>query len=184
MGRDQIAIGNNRETPEWFLECVRYVNIIRLDPCTTRANPTRADYIRTIDCEPDGLETDWRHPGKRGLVFVNPPYGRGLMDGWARKICHEAGRGNEIIALVRGDTSTEWAHILFKECTFCCFPKRIRFKGATGSPNFHNLVFYFGPNLDVFRVAFGRVGPIVRGALTPKSWTSNVNTGAVDETGH
>ena len=149
---------NTWATPEWLLDCVRNVGPLVLDPCTTQENPTGAKYIRTEQCAPDGLETEWAD--FKGLVYVNPPYGRGHMRPWTHKILIEAHNGVEIIALTRGDTSTGWASFLLTEADLVCFPPRIKFKGATGSPPFANLIFYFGRNRDLFYDAFIRVGPI------------------------
>lgn len=149
---------NTWATPDWLLDCVRNVGPIVLDPCTDGTNPTKAEHIRTEQCDPDGLATDWAD--FKGLVYVNPPYGRGHMVPWTHKILIEAHRGVEIIALTRGDTSTGWASFLLTEADRICFPPRIKFKGATGSPNFASLIFYFGPNTTAFRHAFFNVGPI------------------------
>lgn len=161
-----IHTGNDWQTPDWFLDLVREVAPIRLDPCTGCENPTGAEYIRTINCDPDGLATNWSElapGGASGLVFVNPPYGRGHMGAWAQKVCWEALRGCEVIALVRGDTSTQWAHQMLRQCDAVCFPPRIKFKGATGSPNFANTVLYFGEHPSRFSAAFEHLGPV----LTP-----------------
>lgn len=156
---------NDWQTPEWFLDRVRKVAPIGLDPCTTPDNPTRA--LRFIAPPDDGLCVSWfdRLKYKDELVFVNPPYGRGHMGPWSQKIIEEASRGVVILALVRGDTSTTWAHELLRWATEVCFPKRIRFKGATGSPNFANMVLWYDhanlwPMHRVFEEVFADLGPI------------------------
>jgi hypothetical protein len=83
------------------------------------------------------------------------------MDPWAAKIISEAAKGAEIIALVRCDPSTRWARELIKASTLICYPPRIKFKGATGSPNFSNSVHYIGPRPQTFIRAFRDLGPIV-----------------------
>ena len=153
--------GNDWQTPDSILYRVRRVDDITFDPCTITSNPCGATKFTTPECDPDGLLTDWWEVADGGLVFANIPYGRGLATAWAGKIVHEALQGTEIIALTRGDLSTRWAHMMTASAQRICFPPRIRFKGATGSPNFSNAVFYFGPRPQTFRRAFETLGPIV-----------------------
>lgn len=74
------------QTPEYFLDLVRAVDTIALDPCApAEGNPTGAiEVIRQYlneDCEPScGLSTSWKGLTSRigsggGQAFVNPPYG-------------------------------------------------------------------------------------------------------------
>ena len=69
------------QTPDDLLATVEafgsYVGAkgISLDPATVKENPTRAQKIRTPECEPDGLKTDWSYAmGEEGLTYCNPPY--------------------------------------------------------------------------------------------------------------
>ena len=153
--------GNDWQTPDPILDRVRRVGPIGLDPCTVAENPTGARAIITKDDVPDGLEANWFGRAKGELVFANIPYGRGVVAEWAAKIVEEASRGVEIIALTRGDMSTRWARQMAIAARLVCFPPRIRFKGANGSPNFSNTVFYYGPRPETFRRAFEDLGPIV-----------------------
>lgn len=151
---------NSWMTPEWLLDLVRRVGPIDLDPCTTTDNPTDARRFFTI--EEDGLTKGWSgYASIDGLTYVNPPYGRGLMSLWVSKILEEAfGHGVEIIALTRGDTSTAWGRSLLYEAHAVCFPPRIKFRGATGSPNFANTIYYFGMREQRFANVFRDLGPI------------------------
>jgi hypothetical protein len=150
--------GNEWQTPEWLLDLVRQHDDIAHDPCTNDTNPAGARTFVTATDEPCGLFSDWPDDG---LIYANPPWGRGCMDPWAAKIIAEAERGCEIIALTRGDMSTKWARQMAIAARLVCFPPRIRFRGATGSPNFSNTIFYFGPRPRTFTRAFVDLGPIV-----------------------
>jgi len=159
--------GNFWQTPELVLEHVRAVDEIALDPCTNSTNPTRAKRIITPEQDPHGLLADWWVIADGGLAYCNPPYGRGHAHAWAAKIVHEAELGCEIIALTRGDLSTRWARMMLDAARAVCFPPRIKFKGATGSPNFSNAIFYFGTRPITFDWAFSDLGPVVQ--PTPRS---------------
>lgn len=95
--RDPLAALNSSErmdwrTPLWFLDLVRQVGPIVLDPATTRHNPTGAqtfyapDGVPLADLFPATRGTSgWQGPcglaggwTPSGLVFVNPPYGAHL----------------------------------------------------------------------------------------------------------
>ena len=155
--------GNFWQTPEWFLACVRSVDKISLDPCTVPSNPVGARAFRTPDDAPDGLATDWSAASRGGLVYANIPFGRGEVARWVDKVIAEVDRGVELVLLTRGDTSTSWARRLIHEGRpeLVCLPRRIRFRGAAGSPNFANLVFYFGRRPEAFARAFADVGPML-----------------------
>jgi hypothetical protein len=163
-----VITGDNWQTPEWIFDLVREVGPIGLDPCTNDANPANADRFLTPDSLPDGLIADWLELSADQIVWCNPPYGRSIIGSWIGKILVEVGRGCEVIALTRGDTSTEWARAMFAKARLVCFPPRIRFRGATGSPNFWNLLFYFGPRPETFRRVFANVGPIVSPITSPR----------------
>lgn len=122
------------QTPDYFLDLVRAVAPIALDPCApVDGNPTGAAVtIRQgpVSC---GLRADWRAitTGRDGLAFVNPPYGAhlggdidpdyrimrkpkgeiGRGRGWARKIIAET--GIDRLVLVPARTDAEWWAELF-----------------------------------------------------------------------
>ena len=133
-------------TPDSILELVRSVAPIVLDPCTTKDNPTGAQYIRTPDCSPDGLETAWHE--FNGLVFVNPPYGRRKgqrCKEWVEKAINEYYQGAEIIMLLPARTDTQWFQRLFQ----CSIPilwirGRLRFKGQANGAPFPSALIYMG----------------------------------------
>jgi hypothetical protein len=129
------------QTPGYFLDLVRAVGRIGLDPCgPATGNPTGADYkivqIPGLGC---GLRAPWY---SRDLTFVNPPYGPHLSGdvdpdfkimrrpkkvaepvhigtgiGWARKIIQE--RNTTRIALVPARPDAEWWDDMLKACDEC-----------------------------------------------------------------
>lgn len=143
------------ETPDSFLALVRTVGPIGVDPCTTAANPVGASWFFTP--EHDGLKQDWRGDG---LVYVNPPYGRALID-WARKMRDESERGAEIIALVPARTDTRWFQQYVAQADLLCFWRgRLTFKGAPAPAPFPSLVAYWGRKLELFTTVFQAHGLI------------------------
>jgi len=156
-----MTSGNHWQSPDPILNRVRRVDVVALDPCTVAANPTGADAIITAEDDPCGLFADWAAVANGGLVYCNPPFGRGVAAEFAAKIVVEAAYGCEVIALTRGDMSTAWSRRMALAATLICFPPRIRFRDATGSPPFANTLFYYGPRPQTFRRAFETLGPLV-----------------------
>ncbi len=168
-------------TPPEFLELVRKVGPIALDPCTSDENPCEAQRICTGRADGlDGLAADWRalsYEG-RGLAYVNPPYGNALPY-WSSKISDEGMRGCEVISLTPARTDTGWFRKLTTADQMCFWKGRIKFfslnpltgkweRGAWNKkkqiwcPNqpaaFPSLVSYWGPHPDRFREVFGPFG--------------------------
>lgn len=158
------------QTPDSFLELVRQVGPIALDPCTSPENPVGAEFF----CSPvtvqddqgrpvvapysDGLQRRWADFTPWGLAFCNPPYGRSL-GAWAAKITSEAQAGCEIIALVPSRTDTKWFHLMTDHMTSLLLWKgRLTFKGAPAPAPFPSAVFYFGKNWARFYEVFGPYG--------------------------
>ena len=152
------------ETPDGLLDVIRRYRPIRLDPCTTEQNPTKA--IEFFTPGDDGLTQDW-DMGSGGLIYVNPPYGRQLSK-WVGKVVSESLRrpvtgrryGTEIIMLIpaRPDTAN-WQHGVFESSDAVCFIKgRLQFRGAENSAPFPSALVYFGDREKDFVSHFSCLG--------------------------
>lgn len=89
----------------------------------------------------DGLTREWG-----SSVFMNPPYSRGQMKLWCRKAYQESLKGNLVVGLLRGDTSTAWFHdwVLGKaELRF--IRGRIKFGGSKNAPPFPSIIAIWRP---------------------------------------
>lgn len=103
------------QTPDWLMSHFKG----HFDPCPS--NPTF-----------DGLKVDWKSP-----TYCNPPYSN--PEPWIRKAIEEAKKGVDVVMLLRADPSTRWYRLLMEadvNVYIAFFNRRIRFKGANGSPNF------------------------------------------------
>lgn len=72
-----------------------------LDPCAAPHN-TKCEQFFTR--EDDGLARPWP-----GIVFMNPPYGRGIGD-WIEKAHNEAREGSIVVCLIPARTDTAYWH--------------------------------------------------------------------------
>lgn len=163
QARDHLAplmssANPNWETPDSFLDVVRKMGPIMLDPCTTLANPVGASMFHTPD--DDGLIRDWYRHGIVGLNFVNPPYGRGL-GAWSAKMRDEAKRGAEIVGLLPARTDTKWWQAVTTADAVCFWRGRLKFKGAPSAAPFPSAVPYWGPRAAEFRRVFAPHGWVV-----------------------
>jgi transcriptional regulator with XRE-family HTH domain len=101
------SIGQSWETPADLLSALYKVfGGFDLDPCSPRKTkpPVRAKVHFTA--EDDGLSLPWR-----GVVFLNPPYGR-TLGRWIAKARHEVESGNAktAVALIPARTDTTYWH--------------------------------------------------------------------------
>jgi phage N-6-adenine-methyltransferase len=95
----------------------------------------------------DGLSRPW---GK--AVFMNPPYS--IVGPWCKKAYEESQRGNTVVGLLKGDTSTAWFHeyVLGKaEVRF--IRGRVGFinprSGRMGRPPFPSIIVIWRPPLGI-----------------------------------
>lgn len=97
------------DTPKELLQQLyKVVGTFDLDPCSPTNNrrnaPVRARTYFTM--EDNGLALSWF-----GTVFINPPYGRAIVN-WIAKARDEVNNGNAkmVISLVPARTDTKWWH--------------------------------------------------------------------------
>lgn len=151
----------NHLSPDVILEAVRDIGPIGLDPCTTGDNPTGARYIRTEDCDPNGLETAWHEFG--GIVYVNPPYGRHRGKRcleWVEKAIEESDKGAKVIMLLPARTDTSWFQRLFAY-QLCFIRGRLTFKGQINGAPFPSALVNMGVTPRRFIAACEGLGAIV-----------------------
>lgn len=146
----------NWETPENVRSPIWKLGKIYLDPATTRSNPMDATCIRTPDCDPDGLETNWNEFS--GLTFVNPPY-RKL---WYSKLTLELIRrrpASEVIALLPAKPGTSWFQRIVAHADAAIFIHgRLTFEGAADPAPFESAIVYAGDSSKRFHRALGHLG--------------------------
>lgn len=175
----------NFVTPDWFMEKVRRVGPIALDPCATdgKHDTVKAKVSLREGGRPDYFGADWKRLAKGGLVFVNPEYSD--MNPWMEKLVHEACRGVEVLGLLPSRTGPEWWHhyIVPTFTAMVLWDGRIRFfdpktgkptryrdkrtrKMREGSGKFDNAVVYWGQRQGLFLREFGFDGQVVLPAPT------------------
>jgi hypothetical protein len=156
-------------TPTPIIELVRDVlGCIDLDPASCEEANKVVQATRYYSLEDNGLLLPWY-----GKIFLNPPYARGVIASFVRKLITEYACGNvqEAILLVRLCSDTAWYQELLAYPV--CFMKgRIKFytpytsyQGRaftknTYDNNFGSSFTYVGQNLARFVEVFSKHGVI------------------------
>jgi DNA-binding XRE family transcriptional regulator len=114
-----------------------------LDPCSPttdrRKAPVKAAMHYTI--ADDGLSLPWH-----GMVFMNPPYGRGI-GAWTRKARTEVACGNAeaVLGLLPARLDTTWWHTdLVGHADIMPLRGRLKFGGATAPAPFASALVVWG----------------------------------------
>jgi site-specific DNA-methyltransferase (adenine-specific) len=127
-------------TPDEWFEYLDLEFDFTLDPCCEHETAKCAKHYTKIE---DGLLQSWQDE----RVFMNPPYGREIVQ-WMRKAYEEArDNGALVVCFVPARVDTEWWH-RFAVKGEVRFPKgRVTFAGATAPAPFPIAVVIFRPRL-------------------------------------
>ena len=108
------------ETPAELYDPLNAEFQFTLDVAADASNSKCSEFIGV---NADGLLTPWR-----GVVWCNPPYGRGL-GAWAKKAARETFQGITSVLLIPARTNTAWFH------KYCLSYGEVRF--IKGRPKFN-----------------------------------------------
>lgn len=162
----------NRDSDAWFTPSI-YTEMARevmgeidLDPFSSAAANKHVRAKRYFDPAADAFQQTW-FPDQ-GRVFMNPPYGRQLIDAavdiflanWSSESVSQA------IVLVNNATETRWFQSLLRTSAGLCFPdRRIAFENDDGKHVSGNTrgqaFFYFGHKVQRFKDVFARIGVVL-----------------------
>lgn len=155
-------------TPSFYTELAREVmGGIDLDPFSSEEANKFVKATRYFDTTSNAFKQQWFE--SNGTVFMNPPYGRTLInpsinifiDNWLNDSISQA------VVLVNNATETKWFQLLLRNAAAICLAsKRISFTAIDGksvSGNTRGQVFlYFGPNVNRFKTKFKDVGVVLK----------------------
>jgi len=154
-------------TPTVYTEMAREVmGEIDLGPFSSVTAIRRIRAKRFFDTMEDAHRQSWFQD--QGRVFMNPPYGRKLVDAAVDLfLAHWAGECvSQGVVLVNNATETRWFQSLLRGSDAVCFPdRRIAFENDDGKHVSGNTrgqaFFYFGHRESRFREVYSRIGVVL-----------------------
>lgn len=132
---------DNWSTPPHVIESlIKEFGKIDLDPASSKDNAVAGRFYTK---ETNGLEQMWIGD----LVYVNPPYGRGLID-WVKKALEEfeAKRAQKIVMLLPSRTCTRWFHLLYErdDVEIRFFKGRLKYGDGSSPAPFPSILVIIG----------------------------------------
>ena len=126
------------ETPQALFDKLNGEFRFNLDLAASRKNTKCRKFYTKRD---NGLAQSWA--GKR--VFLNPPYGRGIIEPWVRKAATD--RTEVCVCLIHARTDTKWFQdwVLPSAHEIRFVKGRVKFVGAPSSCPFPSVVVVFRP---------------------------------------
>lgn len=106
-------------SPRWLVGPGSALGVFDLDPCCPSRNHHTAEKCLSLKEGDDGLAADW---DARACVWLNPPYGKDVIDPWMTKMGLHASRGGSgiVFIFVRMETkymqealSSPWVSAVF-----------------------------------------------------------------------
>lgn len=158
-------------TPAEYVEAARAaMGRIDLDPFSDAEANRVVQATRIFTEQDNALTTDWAADCPQGCqrLWLNPPFGRDVIDKVVDKFTGEfkAGHFSEAIVLTNNATETQWFHELLAVASAICLPsKRIKFWNADGKAVSSNTrgqtFFYVGDDTGSFRAQFSQFGVVL-----------------------
>lgn len=144
MSKQQLfGLAENRTdiwaTPQHLFNKLNAVFNFTLDVCALPENAKCRDFYTP---ELDGLKQEWT-----GTCWMNPPYGREIID-WVAKAAETAKQGHTVVALVPVRTDARWFqdYCLGREIHY--IRGRLKFGNATSNAPFGCCVVVYRPSLN------------------------------------
>ncbi|MBP3406743.1 MAG: adenine methyltransferase [Kiritimatiellae bacterium] len=122
-------------TPQDFFDNLNAEFKFETDVC---ALPENAKCAHFFTPEQNGLDQEWR-----GVCWMNPPYGRDIVN-WVRKAYESAQKwGTTVVCLVPARTDTAWWHDYCMKGEYRFVRGRLKFGGCKNSAPFPSAVVIF-----------------------------------------
>lgn len=134
INQGMMSTGNTEhETPQDFYDMMDAEFHFDLDVCATDDN-AKCDYY--FDKEVNGLLQEWYD-----VCWMNPPYGRGVID-WVSKAYFEARDGNAtVVALLPARTDTKWFHTyIYGKAEIRFLRGRLKFSDSVNAAPFPSMI--------------------------------------------
>ncbi|MHB9293729.1 hypothetical protein Holit_02859 [Hollandina sp. SP2] len=119
-------------TPQWLFDTLNNQYHFCLDVCAVEEN---AKCERFFSPEEDGLKQQWE-----GVCWMNPPYGRGIIQ-WVKKAYESSLEGAVVVALLPARTDTAWFwEYVYHKARIEFIRGRLKFGDSTGAAPFPSMI--------------------------------------------
>jgi len=170
IGRQPGKAKPDRDSDDWhtpsrYIEAARKVlGRIDVDPFSSATANLTVKAARFLTKADDAMHPRPWTPGP-ATAWLNPPYGRGVIDAAIDRFLVELPRLTAAIVLVNNSTETQWCQALQARCQAFCLPAhRISFVSPDSKRKSGNtrgqVFFYFGDDPDRFAAVFRFFGMV------------------------
>jgi phage N-6-adenine-methyltransferase len=173
VGRQPGLTADPRDSDAWFTpahfieKARRSMGVIDLDPFSSEEANRVVQAKRIFTKEDSAFGRRWSELGKV-TVFMNPPYGRGLVNKAVDQFlaCYYDGQVSKAVVLVNNATETAWFQSLAEACdALCLVGKRISFyntdgKAVSGNTRGQVFLYYDVRGVEAFKQEFSSVGRV------------------------
>jgi phage N-6-adenine-methyltransferase len=128
------------ETPQWLFERFDAIFHFQLDAAASANNAECGRYF-------DEINSAFHQPWTPEPVWLNPPYGAGVIDRFVRRAQYESERnGATVVCLIPARTATKWLAVIWQHARVIVFLRgRLKFVGADSSAPFPSALAIFSP---------------------------------------
>ena len=116
-------------TPQWLFDALNVEFGFTVDAAAAKGNSKCKRYWSAED---DGLSKDWTDE----VVWVNPPYGKGITTKWVAKAYHESKRGATVVMVVPVRADAKWWHDYAMKAEVRLFRNRLNFDNDHGAKHY------------------------------------------------
>lgn len=116
-------------TPQWLFHALNMEFGFTLDAAASKDN---AKCKRYYTAEDDGLSKNWTDE----VVWVNPPYGKGITAKWLAKAYRESKRGATVVMVVPVRADAKWWHDYAMKGEVRLFRNRLNFDNDYGAKHY------------------------------------------------
>jgi phage N-6-adenine-methyltransferase len=129
-------------TPQHVFDALHHEFRFDLDVC---ASPQNAKCPRFFTAAENGLAQEWT-----GSCWMNPPYGRGVLERWMKKAADSSAAGATVVALVAARTDTSWWHeqVMARAAELRLVRGRLKFGAGNAPAPFPSAVVVYRPGSD------------------------------------
>lgn len=116
-------------TPQWLYDALNQEFRFTIDGAASISNTKCTRFWSEDD---DALTKDWTDE----VVFLNPPYGKGVTSRWAEKAYRESKKGATVVMIAPVRADAKWWHDWAMKAEIRLFRNRLNFENDHGAKHY------------------------------------------------